>query len=260
MRFLKTDTALSTLGAVDAMNVASPVFASIDMHVNATVCDNEYDVDGDFDVVGVYDEDGNLVGAMPRGRGQGGYGRQAGRGSQQHAGGRGGSRGMQRGSQSGRGGFQPPRPNLPPGVQAPPWWKGTAGVNQPNEMLHVMPLVPDTNNGVFAAAFTAATITFISRPQKPFRGERIITNVTASAAATAVPQSTGIFVGVDLQQVEAGNIPLSTWAATAFGVRLAMVDAEPGIEIRIPVVLVGAALGTSDTISVSVTILGRVLA
>jgi hypothetical protein len=150
---------------------------------------------------------------------------------------------------------------LPQGIQSPPWWKGTSGVNQPNEMLHVMPLVPDTNNGVFTAAFTAATITFISRPQKPFRGERIITAITDfGPTATGQPQSTGILVGVDLQQVEAGNIPLSVWAATAFGVRLAMVDAEPGIEIRIPTVLVGAALLTTDTVTVAITILGRVLA
>jgi len=39
-----------------------------------------------------------------------------------------------------------------------------------------------------------------------------------------------------------------------------MVDAEPGIEIRIPTVLVGAALLTTDTVAVAITILGRVLA
>ena len=129
-------------------------------------------------------------------------------------------------------------------------------------MLHVMPLVPDVNNGVFSSAVgSSAIITYIARPQKPFRGERIITSISFfGPTATAQPQSTGIFVGVDLQQVEAGNIPLSTWAASAFGVRLAMVDAEPGIEIQIPVVLVGATLLTTDTITVSVTILGRVLA
>lgn len=231
--------------------------SACDRLLNGSVCDVGYDdeMDGDFDVVGVYDEEGNMVGAMPRARGSRGIQRghaATGRGAQ----GRGGR------SAGGRGaGFAPPRPNLAPGIQAPPWWKGTSGVNQPNEMLHVMPLVPDVNNGVFTTAFTAATITFISRPQKPFRGERIITNVSPfGPTASGVPNSTGIFVGVDLQQVEAGNIPLSTWAATAFGVRLAMVDAEPGIEIRIPVVLVGTALLTTDTVTVSVTILGRVLA
>jgi len=251
MRFLKLVT---TVGAKDAMNVAS--LANVERSVNAgTARIYAEELEGEFDVVG-YEEDGSpILGVARRGGSQ--YGRSASRGGRSSQ-----SRGMQRGHmQGGRGGFAPPRPNLPPGVQAPPWWKGTAGVNQPNEMLHVMPLVPDTNNGVFTAAFTASTITFISRPQKPFRGERIISDIAPfGPTASGSPQSTGIFVGVDLQQVEAGNIPLSVWAATAFGVRLAMVDAEPGIEIRIPVVLVGAALLTTDTVTVSITILGRVLA
>src|SRR5271165_4125248 len=100
-----------------------------DRLLNANVCDVGYDdeMDGDFDVVGVYDEDGNVIGAMPRARGGRGSGRSPT-----------GARGIQRGhAQTGRGGrgagFAPPRPNLAPGIQAPPWWKGTSGVNQPNE-------------------------------------------------------------------------------------------------------------------------------
>jgi hypothetical protein len=213
-----------------------------------------WDIDGvEFDVVG-YDEHGPVLGAT--GRQRGGYGRGSG-GRGAPGGGRGG--GIQRGhgpTGGGRGGGS--FPGLPPGVQAPSWMNGAWGVNPPNEMLHVMPLVPDLNGGVFTAAVTA--VEFIARPQKPFRGERLITTVTRAGAAGALPVSTGIFVGVDLQQVESGNIPIETWLATAFGVRLAMVDALPGIEIRVPVVIAGAAITSTDTVTVTITVLGRVLA
>jgi hypothetical protein len=220
-----------------------------------------WDVDGEeFDVVG-YDHDGSpLLGATGRSS-RGGFGR---------GGGGAGSRGAQRGpgatgrggAGGSRGGLQPRGgasfPGLPAGVHAPPWMNGAWGVNPPNEMLHVMPLVPDLNGGVFTAAFTA--IEYIARPQKPFRGERLITTVTRAGAAGSLPVSTGIFVGVDLQQVESGNIPIETWLATAFGVRLAMVDALPGIEIRVPVIIAGAAITSTDTVTVTITVLGRVLA
>jgi hypothetical protein len=217
-----------------------------------------WDLDGvEFDVVG-HDEYGPVLGAT--GRSRGGYGR--GGGAPHGASSRGAQRGhgaTGRGAGGGRG-FQHPGtfPGLPAGVQAPSWMNGAWGVNPPNEMLHVMPLVPQLNGGVFSS--TVSAIEFIARPQKPFRGERLITTVTRAGAAGSLPVSTGIFVGVDLQQVESGDIPIETWLATAFGVRLAMVDALPGIEIRIPVTIAGAAITSTDTVTVTVTVLGRVLA
>lgn len=223
------------------------------------------DVDGDFDVVGFDAETGlPIVGARGSARGRSGAGRghsPAGRGGANmqrgamNHGGRpgGGSRGFA--GTGYPGGF----PGLPSGVSAPSWMNGAWGVNPPNEMLHVLPLLPQTNAGIFTAAVTS--IQFLTRPQKPFRGERLLsttTNTGASAPGVSV-QSTAIFVGVDLQQVESGNIPIATWAATAFGVRLAMVDALPGIEISIPCVSVGTLAGT-DSVAITLVLLGRVLA
>jgi hypothetical protein len=220
------------------------------------------DVDGEFDVVGYTDQgEPVMVGrgaAASRGRPGASRSMQrggGGRNSQALAMGRGASAGRNLAQQRGGMGGYP----FPSGTQVPPWLKGGFGVHGPSEQLHVMPLVPQTNNGIFTATITS--IEFIARPQKPFRGERLITSTVNSGttAAGTSAQSTGIFVGVDLQQVEAGNIPVSTWAATAFGVRLAMVDALPGIEIRIPCVLVGT-LTSPDTVAISFTVLGRVLA
>lgn len=139
------------------------------------------------------------------------------------------------------------------------WQHSKHGNHVPDEHLHPLPLNPDVNNGVFAAAFP--NINYISRPQKPFRGERLLALVVRSGASAAgiFPQSEGIFVGVDLQQAQAGNIPIEFWVANAFGVRLYMIDANPGIEIRMPVTLTGTLL-TTDTITCAIMVLGRVLA
>jgi len=253
---LKTILALGAVGAADAMSFGTRLEQRIEAHANANVCDNRfavvgYDLDGE-EIVG--DSRGNLVHSRNL-RGGGGHAMQRGGGHGMQRGGDHG--GMQRGGGYGQqGGMGYP---FPQGTQVPPWLRGGFGVHAPNEQLHVMPLVPQNsgNTGIFTNAVTS--IEFIARPQKPFRGERLISSVAPSSAATAVPVSSGIFVGVDLQQVEAGNIPLATWAATAFGVRLAMVDALPGIEIRMPCTLVGT-MTAGDTIAVALTVLGRVLA
>jgi len=262
---LKTILALGAVGAADAMSFGARLEQRIESHANANVCDNWDGVDG-FAVVG-YDLDGEeLVGDS---RGNITHSRNlrgGGRGSTAMT--RGGGRGLAPQGRGGNGYGMQPRGGFgqgamgypfPQGTQVPPWLRGGFGVHAPNEQLHVMPLVPQNsgNTGIFTSAVTS--IEFIARPQKPFRGERLISSVAPSSAAVAIPVSSGIFVGVDLQQVEAGNIPLATWAATAFGVRLAMVDALPGIEIRMPCTLVGT-MTAGDTIAVALTVLGRVLA
>jgi hypothetical protein len=253
---LRLLTTLCAVGACDAMNVACKTFERIDAHANSVVCDNEYDdVDGDFDVVGFDEESGlPILGATTRRvpfRGQTrGRAMQRGHSSM--------NRNVNRSAMS-RQLNQHAGNLLPQGVRAPNWMNGAWGVNPPNEMLHVLPLIPQSNAGIFAAAVTS--IQYLTRPQKPFRGERLLsttTNTGASAPGVSI-QSTAIFVGVDLQQVESGNIPVATWAATAFGVRLAMVDALPGIEISIPCISVGTLAGT-DTVAVTLVLLGRVLA
>ena len=117
-------TALGCIGAVDAMGVAANTFARIDVHANSVVCSQyDDDVDGDddpFDVVGFDQETGlPIVGAR----------RSARRNTRGSA-----SRSMARGHQTGshRSGHGR-RPGLPAGVNAPPWWKGTAGVNSPTK-------------------------------------------------------------------------------------------------------------------------------
>jgi hypothetical protein len=144
-------------------------------------------------------------------------------------------------------------------LMAKPGWRAgqvAPGVQLPREGLEPLPLVPDTNGGQFTAAVTA--IRWSARPQRPFRGERLLVQVLrsgASAAALAV-LGQGFFVGTALQQLQIGGLNLEFFAATAFGVRLDLMPAEPGIDITTLVNLSGALAG-ADFINVQMMLLGR---
>jgi hypothetical protein len=66
-------------------------------------------------------------------------------------------------------------------------------------------------------------------------------------------------VGTDLQQlVVPGFVAEQVGTPNAFGVRLTMKPAQPGVKIRLVTTLVGALAGT-DTIATTVTLLGRLV-
>lgn len=143
--------------------------------------------------------------------------------------------------------------------QRPQWRRNRVapGVWGPREGLEPLPLTPDLNAGVFTSAFPF--ITFIGRPQRPFRGERLLVRITRSALAGGVQiQSTGLFVGTSLIQVQRGRMDIEDFSATAFGVRLASQGAEPGIEVAIECVAV-PAVPVGETVAVSIKWLGRTI-
>ena len=143
----------------------------------------------------------------------------------------------------------PPRPAWRPQL-AP-------GVPLPGETMEPLPLAPATNSGVFSAGVNQ--IQFAARPQRPFRGERVVATIFRNGpTATATPIfAGGIVVGTQVQSVEIGNLPLEIFAPNAFGVRLSLASAEPGVLISGNVQLFGTPLVAPDTIGVTVTILGR---
>lgn len=140
-----------------------------------------------------------------------------------------------------------------------PGWRNqlAPGVPMPGEGLQPLPLTPNVNNGVFTSGFT--TIQFTARPQAPFHPERLLASVrrTGTAAAGNIIQATNMFVGRDLQLVEIGSFDIEFFSAQAFGVRLQLDSAQPGVLIRIDCSAVGAALTTTDTLAVSLMFLGR---
>lgn len=136
-------------------------------------------------------------------------------------------------------------------------WRTTQlapGVQSPAQGLIPLPLVPDTASGVFAAAVTS--INFQARPQKPYRAERLLATVRRSGAAGVIIFCDTMFVGTDLQTAEVGSFDIENFGPTAFGVRLMLKPAEPGVLIRLACRASTAPAG-ADTVSVGLMFLGQ---
>lgn len=146
-------------------------------------------------------------------------------------------------------------------IQLPPkpGWRNqiAPGVPMPGEGLQPLPLKPSVGNGIFTAGVTA--IQFTARPQAPFHPERLLASVrrTGTAAAGTICEAQNLFVGRDLQLVELGPFDIEFFSPTAFGVRLGLDAAQPGVLISIDVQSVGPTLTTTDFLAVSLMFLGR---
>jgi hypothetical protein len=141
-------------------------------------------------------------------------------------------------------------------VQKPKWRASQVapGVIAPDQGLLPLPMQGQPSN-TFSAA--VQNITFQGQIQKPFRGERLLVS-TVRTGATAVGIILGqLFVGTDLNQLDVTQFDVEqVGAPNAFGVRLALKPAQPGVFIRL-VCGLSAAVGGADTIFCSVTLLGR---
>lgn len=144
-------------------------------------------------------------------------------------------------------------------VPARPSWRNAIapGVAYPGQGLEPLPLT----NPAGAAQFTSVVTTFNmeARPQRPFRAERLLASVrrVGATAAGLTVLCTGIFIGTQLQSLELGNFDIEFFGPTAFGVRLNLVSATPGMLVRLPLIIAGGALVAPDVINVSLMFLGR---
>lgn len=142
-----------------------------------------------------------------------------------------------------------------PTVQlAKPAWRNSQlapGVIAPDQGLLPLPM------GNVTLTLTEQTYTFQGQVQKPFRGERLLVT-TVRTGTSAVGRLLGqIFVGSDLAALDVPPVDLEQIGSPqAFGVRLTMKPAQPGVFIRI-VTQLSSALAGADTIFATVQLLGR---
>jgi hypothetical protein len=152
----------------------------------------------------------------------------------------------------------PPRPSWREGEIAP-------GIQAPRQGMELLTLTPDINGGVFDSTHVTP-ILFTAKPQRPFRAERLIALIgrtpdSVAGTPTAFVASDGIFIGTALQQLtRGGNFNLEVFSPTAFGVRMSLAPAAPGIDITLNTFLVGAAPTGTQQLIVSVQFLGHSLA
>lgn len=134
---------------------------------------------------------------------------------------------------------------LAPGVQAP----GTG--------LLPLPMSGAGGTNVFTA--TTTSITFQGVMQKPFRGERFLVSVVRTGTSATGRILGQTFVGTDLQQADLAGFDMELIGTPqAFGVRLTMSAAQPGVWIRVPCVLTTPLAG-ADTIQVQMILLGQIV-
>jgi hypothetical protein len=143
-----------------------------------------------------------------------------------------------------------PKPSWREGEMAP-------GVQAHDEGMIPLPMTPLQNGGVFAAA--VGTITWQGQLQKPYRAERLIVSVQRTGATATGLILGQIFVGTDLQLADIQGIDLETLGApTAFGTRLTLHQAPPGVLIRV-IVNISSVPAGADTVFVAMYWLGRVI-
>jgi len=91
--------------------------------------------------------------------------------------------------------------------------------------------------GLGSSAFTAASGTVIAltaRPQRPFKGQRLVVDITRTgASATGLVTITRLDIGTANQLVSSGALIAAAFAATAFDVNLMLDPATPGIDITV---------------------------
>ena len=146
------------------------------------------------------------------------------------------------------------------GARAKPRWRNrlAPGVPTPDYGVFPVPLTPLTNNGIFTSAIS--NITYSTIAQVPFRGERLLTRVARSGAASSnVFAQNGVFIGIRPQTGVLGPLNLENYSSTAFGVRMVMQPAEQGAQIQVFAFVNPAITGTADTLALSIEILGRVV-
>jgi len=144
-------------------------------------------------------------------------------------------------------------------IPARPNWRNqlAPGVIQPDEGM--IPLGLNGTGGTNTFTATLNIITFQGSLQKPFRGERALVSTVRTGTSAVGRLLTLPFIGTDLQLADINQIDIElVGQAGAFGTRLTMKAAEPGVLIRFQITLSAVLTGT-DTITASIMILGRVI-
>lgn len=138
-------------------------------------------------------------------------------------------------------------------------WRKTQlapGVIAPDQGMLPLPLAGQPSS---TFSLNQQTITFEGQIQKPFRGERLLVSVVRTGTSATGRLLSQLFVGTDLQQLDVPQFDAEqVGSPQAFGVRLTMKPAQPGVFIRL-VTSLSNPLTTTDTIFASVTLLGRLV-
>lgn len=131
-------------------------------------------------------------------------------------------------------------------------YPGVSGSVGPKQFPLGFPAIQFVNAG-------ATTLQTQTNPQRPFKGNRLVVVVRATAGATGLLVTIARFdVGANSQLVNAQPIPAEVFQPNSFDVPLAIAEAQPGINVTIDY-NISAAPGVGETVDVGTTIIGITL-
>ncbi len=114
--------------------------------------------------------------------------------------------------------------------------------------------------GFTAVTFGAATGTALAattRPQKPFKGRRLVVDIARTgASATGLVTITSITVGVNNQLVSTGAVGAGAFAATAFDCNVSLSACSSALDIAVNYAI-SAAPAMTDVVNIATTIFGE---
>lgn len=114
--------------------------------------------------------------------------------------------------------------------------------------------------GFTVVIFTATSGTALAattRPQKPFKGRRLVVDLARTgASATGLVTITSILIGVNNQLVSTGAVGAGAFAATAFDCNVELSACSSALDMTVNYAI-SAAPTTTDTVAISTTIFGE---
>lgn len=154
----------------------------------------------------------------------------------------------------------PPRPPM-----RPPY---PTGMYQGIPSARIIPTIPGApaigvklqplgfGNVTFSAS-SGTALAASTRPQKPFKGRRLVVDIARSGAtSTGLVSITALSVGVNNQLVSQGAVGAGAFAAGAFDCNVEMSACSSALDITVNYAI-SAAPTTADTVVVGTTLFGE---
>lgn len=112
-------------------------------------------------------------------------------------------------------------------------------------------------NIVTFSATSGAALPASTRPQKPFKGKRLVTEIArVGATATGLVTITSLTVGVNNQFVSTGAVSAGAFAATAFDVNMELSACTSALDISVNYSITPSPTGT-DVAVIGTTLFGE---
>lgn len=153
-----------------------------------------------------------------------------------------------------------------PMARMPPSYPGYGNPGIPSR--RILPTIPGAPAigaklqplGFTTVTFGAATGTALAattRPQKPFKGRRLVVDIARTgASATGLVTITSITVGVNNQLVSTGAVGAGAFAATAFDCNVSLSACSSALDIAVNY-SISAAPAMADVVNIATTLFGE---